>query len=61
VRKKIDEINREIQQLENNIGFFSSTTDDNPLLKNVRDNINNYANDLVIWKEKLSYISKLDY
>ena len=61
LRKKIDEINKEIQQLENNIGFFSSTTDDNPLLKNVRDNINKYAADLVIWKDKLSYLSKLDY
>jgi hypothetical protein len=61
LRKKVDEINKEIQQLENNIGFFSSTTDDNPLLKNVRDNIDKYNDDLVIWKEKLSYLSKLDY
>jgi len=61
LRKKIDEINKEIQQLENNIGFFSSTTDDNPLLKNVRDNIDKYNDDLLIWKEKLNYLSKLDY
>ena len=61
LRKKIDEINKEIQQLENNIGFFSSTSDDNPLLKNVRDNIDKYTEDLVIWKDKLSYLSKLDY
>jgi len=56
VRKKIDEINKEIQQLENNIGFFSNTNDDNPLLKNVRDNIVKYSDDLVIWKQKLRTI-----
>ena len=61
VRKKIDEINKEIQQLENNIGFFSSTTADNPLLKNVQDNIDKYTDSLVIWKEKRSYLSKLEY
>ena len=61
VRKKIDEINKEIQQLENNIGFFSNTDDDNPLLKNVRDNITKHTDSLVIWKEKLSYMRKLEY
>ncbi len=61
IRKKIDEINKEIQQLENNISFISSATDDNPLLKNVRNNIDKHAESLVIWKEKLSYLSKLDY
>ena len=61
IRKKIDEINKEIQQLENNIGFFSSTSDSNPLLKNVRDNIDGFNEDLVIWKEKLNYLSKLEY
>lgn len=61
VRKKIDEINREIQQFENNIGFFSDATDDNPLLKNVRKNIDKYTADLSIWKEKLNYLTKLDY
>lgn len=61
LRKKIDEINKEIQQLENNISFISSSTDDNPLLKNVRNNINNFTENLVIWKEKLSYLSKLEY
>jgi len=61
VRKKIDEINKEIQQLENNISFISSATDDNPLLKNVRNTIDKHSDGLVIWKEKLSYLSKLDY
>ena len=61
VRKKIDETVREIQQLENNIGFISNASADSPLLKNVMDNINVYKEKLEVWKMKLSYLSKLDY
>ncbi len=61
VRKKIDEINKEIQQLENNLSFFSNAKDDNPLVVNVRTNINNYMADVAIWKQKLAYIRSLDY
>ncbi|OAD46090.1 DUF349 domain-containing protein [Polaribacter atrinae] len=61
VRKKIDEVVKEIQQLENNLGFFSNATDDNPLVLNVKNRVNEFKADLAIWKEKLSYIKKLDY
>lgn len=61
VRKKIDETIREIQQLENNIGFISNATKDNPLLKNVMENIRVYKEKLEIWKSKLEYLKKLDY
>jgi len=61
VRKKVDETVREIQQLENNIGFISNASADSPLLKNVMDNINVYKEKLEVWKTKLSYLKKLDY
>ena len=61
VRKKIDETTREIQQLENNISFISNAADDNPLLKNVRNNIEKHNKQLDIWKTKLEYITHLDY
>mgnify|MGYP005990436103 CR=1 FL=1 len=61
VRKKIDEINKEIQQLENNLSFFSNAKDDNPLLVNVRTNIEKYRESSLIWKQKLDYLRKLDY
>ncbi len=61
VRKKIDEITREIQQLENNISFISNADEDNPLLKNVRRNIENHVKQLDVWKTKLQYITSLDY
>ncbi|PQJ73690.1 DUF349 domain-containing protein [Polaribacter butkevichii] len=61
VRKKIDEVVKEIQQLENNLGFFSNAKDDNPLVLNVRNRVNEFKEDLALWKEKLSYIKSLDY
>lgn len=61
VRKKMDETVREIQQLENNIGFISNASADSPLLKNVMDNINVYKEKLKVWKAKLEYLKKLDY
>ena len=61
VRKKIDEVVKEIQQLENNLGFFSNAKDDNPLVLNVKNRVNEFKEDLSLWKEKLSYIKKLDY
>ncbi len=61
IRKKINDLSKEIQQLENNISFISNASDDNPLLKNVRDNIQDYNKQLDIWKEKLNFITNLDY
>jgi hypothetical protein len=61
VRKKIDEVVKEMQQLENNLGFFSNAKDDNPLVLNVMNRVAEFKEDLAIWKEKLSYLKKLDY
>ncbi|MBU3012978.1 DUF349 domain-containing protein [Polaribacter vadi] len=61
VRKKIDESVREIQQLENNLGFFSNAKADNPLVINVRNQIDGFKEQQAIWKQKLSYLKKLDY
>ena len=61
VRKKIDETVREMQQLENNLGFFSNAKDDNPLVLNVKNRVLEFKEDLEIWKEKLNYLKKLDY
>jgi hypothetical protein len=61
VRKKIDESVREIQQLENNIGFISNVSDDNPLVKQVNEQINAIKEKLTIWKTKLQYLRDLEY
>ncbi|MGA9271120.1 MAG: DUF349 domain-containing protein [Lutimonas sp.] len=61
IRKRIDEITREIKQLENNISFISNASEDNPLVKNVYKNIENHKKELEIWKQKLTYLSQMDY
>ena len=61
LRKKIDEITKEVQQLENNISFISNVTEDNPLVKNVRKSIDKGNENLELWKEKLKFLASLDY
>ncbi|WP_275314733.1 DUF349 domain-containing protein [Tenacibaculum bernardetii] len=61
IRKKIDESVRDMQQLENNLSFISNAKDDNPLVLNVRKGIQEFKDQLAIWKSKLSYVKKLDY
>ena len=53
VRKKIDESVREIQQLENNLSFFSNASDDNPMVKNVHKNIDTFKR-RVEWPGKIN-------
>jgi hypothetical protein len=61
VRRKMEETFKEIQQLENNIGFLSNVSDDNPLVMNVRNQINVYKEKLDVWKAKLDFLRQLDY
>ncbi len=59
IRKKIDEVKGEINQLENNLQFFTNVTDDNPVVKEVHNNIQKHKESLTIWKSKLSKIKEL--
>jgi len=59
IRKKIDDISSEINQLENNLQFFSNVDDKNPLVKEVHKNIKKHKESLNIWKEKLRKIKEL--
>ena len=61
IRRKIDEITKEIKQLENNISFISNASADNPLVKNVYKNIETYKKSLDIWKRKIDYMKKMEY
>jgi hypothetical protein len=60
IRKKIDETQSEIFQLENNIQFFANASEDNPLVKEVLKNIERHKEDLLIWKAKLKQIRNLN-
>ncbi|TYA94764.1 DUF349 domain-containing protein [Seonamhaeicola marinus] len=59
IRKKIDEVKSKINQLENNLQFFTNVDDDNPLVKDVRNNISKHEEELQLWKSKLQKIKEL--
>ncbi|TWO31827.1 DUF349 domain-containing protein [Seonamhaeicola sediminis] len=59
IRKKIDEVKSKINQLENNLQFFTNVDDDNPLVKEVRNNIKSHKESLKLWKTKLKKIKEL--
>lgn len=60
LRKKIDEISKEIQQLGNNISFIANAGEENPLVQNVKKSIESQTKELALWKKKLSYIRSLE-
>lgn len=60
IRKKIDEVKSEINQLENNLQFFTNVDEKNPVVKEVLNNIENHKESLKVWKMKLSKLRELD-
>lgn len=59
IRKKIEESKSEINQLENNLQFFSNTSGDNPVVKEVIKNIETHKAALSTWKAKLKKLNIL--
>lgn len=59
IRKKIDETKAEINQLENNLGFFQHVADDNPMVVEVHKNISRHKEELNVWTSKLRKIKTL--
>lgn len=56
ISKKITEIKGEIRQLENNLGFFQHADKNNPVVKEVHNNINRQKDQLDVWKAKMKKI-----
>ena len=59
IMRKIDEVQAEIFQLENNIQFISNAKADNPFVKEVNKNIERHKEELKTWKEKLKQIKNI--
>ena len=59
ISKKVGEIKNEIRQLENNLLFFKHVKDDNPLVKDVNNNISKQKKQLDTWVEKLKKVRVL--
>lgn len=56
--RKIDEIQNDILQLENNVMFITSAKDNNPFIIEVNKSIERQKLELISWKEKLSQLNK---
>jgi hypothetical protein len=59
IRRKIDEVKSEIRQLENNLQFINAD-DDNPIVMDVRKNIDKHHEDLELWKAKLKKLKNIE-
>jgi hypothetical protein len=59
VKRKVDEVKSEINQLENNLGFFANAKADNPLVKEVHKKIELHKRNLESWKQKLQQVKAL--
>jgi len=57
--RKIDEVQSEIFQLENNIQFFANAKKDNPMVLEVKKNIERHKESLDVWKEKLKQVRSI--
>lgn len=61
VQRKIEELQNEIFQLENNIQFITNAKNDNPLIKEINKNIDKHKDELEIWKEKQANLRKIEF
>ncbi len=61
VRQKIDAIQKEIQQLENNMMFIKSDDDNNPFTKEGDKQLKKNTEILEFWKKKYAYLNSLNY
>ncbi|NUY81189.1 DUF349 domain-containing protein [Flavobacterium sp. MAH-1] len=57
--RKIDEVQSEIFQLENNIQFFANAKKDNPMVAEVRKNIERHKEELDMFKQKLKQLRNM--
>ncbi len=58
IRKKIGNLNNELNQYETNLSFFANADSSNPLLKNVNQNIEKTKKEIDALKEQLVMIRK---
>ncbi len=59
IKRNIEECKTEVRQLENNLQFFSNSSEDSPVVKEVIRKINVQKEELTTWKEKLKKLNIL--
>lgn len=59
IQRKIEEVNGDILQLENNLAYIQNPSESNSFVKEVRKNIDKLKDDLKIWTDKLDQIKHI--
>jgi hypothetical protein len=59
IMRKIEAVQSSLFQLDNNIQFFGRAKADNPMVKEVLDNIEKQKEELATWKEKLKQLRSI--
>ncbi len=59
IKRKISDLEVESNQFQNNLEFFSSSSSENPLFKNVSTKINSIEKKIEFWRDKLRKIDKV--
>jgi len=59
IKRKISDLEVESNQFQNNLEFFSSSSIENPLFKNVSTKINSIEKKIKFWRDKLRKIEKV--
>ena len=60
LKRKIEDINSKVLQLENNIDFFSDSSSKNPLIKDVLEKISDHKNQSIFLDNCLSRLKSID-
>ena len=58
IKRKISELEDESNQFQNNLEFFTDSSSDNPLFKNVSTKINTINDKIEFWRKRLKKIEK---
>ena len=59
IKRKISELENESNQFQNNLEFFSSSSSENPLFKNVSTKISSIEKKIDFWRDRLRKIEKV--
>jgi len=59
IKRKISDLEVESNQFQNNLEFFSSSSSENPLFKNVSTKISSIEKKIEFWRDKLRKIEKV--
>tara|TARA_B100001564_G_scaffold242047_1_gene205006 strand:- start:1099 stop:1482 length:384 start_codon:yes stop_codon:yes gene_type:complete len=60
LKRKIEDINSKVLQLENNIDFFSDSSNKNPLIKDVLEKVSDHKNESIFLDNCLSRLKSIE-